>query len=369
MPSRAAGASARPSPPSISRTWAVTSALGSSITSPKSQNGMSRHDLPHVVGVERPPAAVLALHADGPFGAAADRLVNALGLRVADPTERQHDLGGVVDVRVVVVVELERPSARGELRPADRPVALDPYLLAKKPVGRFDERGVVARDARVAQCDHRQRRVPYGRLACLQAPHIALLDEEPLDAVEPLLHRPLADVVAAQGERHEGVDPGRLDPAPGPVVLLALEHPPLDPRQRPAPKRLQRMPLIDAADAVEPQEHAPAEGPGPRLDRAPGSQLVEAEGQWAHRALGADDRERGDRLPRPAGEVVDVEGEPGRQEDQLGGQRGDVVPLPEAEEREPDMGEDARVLDAPGGAGPTRARRPCGAPPARRPRA
>ena len=42
----------------------------------------------------------------------------------------------------------------------------------------------------------------------------------------------------------------------------------------------------------------------------PGAELVEVERQAADGPLGADDGERGDRLARPAGEVVDVQREP-----------------------------------------------------------
>ena len=52
-----------------------------------------------------------------------------------------------------------------------------------------------------------------------------------------------------------------------------------------------------------------------------------------------------DRLPRPAGEVVDVERAPRRQQDDFGRQRGQVVPRPLPEEREPDARENPRGLD------------------------
>ena len=42
-----------------------------------------------------------------------------------DAAERQHDLGGVVDVGVPVVLELERPAAGSEVGPPHGPVAAD----------------------------------------------------------------------------------------------------------------------------------------------------------------------------------------------------------------------------------------------------
>ena len=77
-----------------------------------------------VVGVEGTPAAVSRLHARHPVERAADR-------RVADPelAQRERDHSRVVDVRVEVVLELERPAAGLELRAPHRPVALDGDLL------------------------------------------------------------------------------------------------------------------------------------------------------------------------------------------------------------------------------------------------
>ena len=68
-------------------------------------------------------------------------------------------------------------------------------------------------------------------------------------------------------------------------------------------------------------------------------------GQIAHRAVVEDDRQRNDRLPRPAREVVDRERKRRLQEDQLRRELRDLVPRPEAEEREPDPREDPRAAD------------------------
>src|ERR1035437_1927762 len=66
----------------------------------------------------------------------------------------------------------------------------------------------------------------------------------------------------------------------------------------------------------------------------------------AHRPVGFDNRERHDRLAGPAREGVDVQREARRQQHPLRGQRGHAVPGPEAEEREPQVGEHARGLHA-----------------------
>src|SRR4051794_24307117 len=77
-----------------------------------------------VVDVEGSPATVSALHAErpghGPLvgGVPARRA----GFLEARPVEGQDDLGGVVDVGVVVVGELECPSAGSQTGAAHGPV-------------------------------------------------------------------------------------------------------------------------------------------------------------------------------------------------------------------------------------------------------
>ena len=71
----------------------------------------------------QPPSA--ALHPLAPSAARAlDGRVQPRALAL-DAAQREHDLGGVVDVGVVDVGELERPAAGRELRARDRPVAAD----------------------------------------------------------------------------------------------------------------------------------------------------------------------------------------------------------------------------------------------------
>jgi hypothetical protein len=61
--------------------------------------------------------------------------------------EDEGDDGGVVDIGVQVVLELERPAARCEVRLADRPVALGRDLLAQEVLARLLECRMVGRHA------------------------------------------------------------------------------------------------------------------------------------------------------------------------------------------------------------------------------
>ncbi len=103
---------ARPSWASISTTWAVTSADGGSTTSPKSQNGSLFGRVLVLSASKAPQAPVAGLHADGPAHGPGEGGLHPRRVGVPHPAQREDDLGGVVDVGVGVVVELERPAAR-----------------------------------------------------------------------------------------------------------------------------------------------------------------------------------------------------------------------------------------------------------------
>ena len=113
--------------------------------------------------------------------------------------------------------------------------------------------------------------------------------------------------------------------------------------QRLATQAPVRTPLVGLEHAVEPRE-APRPGAtdaaGRRGRRARRPAARRAEAQVAPRPVGRDHGEGHDRLTRPAAPVVDVQGHPRRQEDELGGQRRQFVPGPIAEQREPELGED-----------------------------
>src|SRR5580700_4820027 len=91
-----------------------------------------------VVGVERAPAAILALHADDPFGGAVDRLPVALAV---EAVEREARGGGIVDIGVMRVFILKGPTAGAQPRAPHRPIAddiehlsfLEPIESAAKP--------------------------------------------------------------------------------------------------------------------------------------------------------------------------------------------------------------------------------------------
>ena len=97
----------------------------------------------------------------------------------------------------------------------------------------------------------------------------------------------------------------------------------------------------------------PARRPRPARDRA---DLAQVDVGVPHRPQRLRDRERDERLSRPAGEVVDRERRRRRQEHELGRDRHHPLPRPLADEREEALREEAALRDAALAAGCSRAR-------------
>ena len=112
-----------------------------------------------VVGVERTPCTVARLHAERPCcstgGGSGD-----VGV-LLHATQRHHHFSRVVDVRIPVVLELERPATGREIGLAHCPVAVDRDLLRHEPAGRPIERTMVGGQPGIGQRDQRQARVPH----------------------------------------------------------------------------------------------------------------------------------------------------------------------------------------------------------------
>ena len=209
-----------------------------------------RREAALVVDVERAEAARLALHPEHPLEAAARRV----GRVVPGAPQREDDHGRVVDVGVVLVRELEREAARGELGPAHRPVAARADLLRRKPLARADDRPVLRVDACVEQREHRQRRVPDRRLAGLEAAALVVLDREVVEAVDRPRENRVVERVAERMQRDDRPDPRRLDPAPGAVALLPLDDPALGRLQSLPSQQADRPPGIGVGRTVDEDE-------------------------------------------------------------------------------------------------------------------
>lgn len=225
---------------------------------------------------------------------------------------------------------------------------------------------MVGGQARVGERDGGQAGVPHRGLTGLDHPGAVLAPHgEPVERLQPGPHHGVLEVVAEQVQGDHGVHGGWLDAAPAAVVLLALDDPAGGAAHRGPAQLAGRHLAVAVQHLVEPLEDAvPTRHRGKGFGRIGGAgvgvQLIEREGRGPYRALRGDHGERHDGLPGPAAEVVDVERDPLGQEDQLGRQLGQVVPLPPAEQGQPDPGEhpcrsDSAVRpDPPGGAGHVR---------------
>src|SRR6266540_2508961 len=294
-----------------------------------------------VVHVERRPPAVTGLHAERPR----DAVLGRSPVLDARPPQREHDDGGVVDVGIVVVRELEREPTRLQVRPAHGPVTAYANLAAREPHRAAGDRFVTRVEARVEQGEHRERAVPDRRLAGLEPAALLVLDREPVEAGERVRDHGVVERIAERAQRDDRPHPRRLDAAPRTVCLLALDDPLLGRAERAPAQRSDRLPLVAVQAAVDEREEA-----RPRLDRhdrlGSGAKLVDSERDGHVRSQRRRDRQRDERLPRPAAERVDGKRRARRQQDLLRRQHGHVLPRPEREQRQPHAREDARSLDA-----------------------
>ena len=97
-----------------------------------------------VVCVEGGPSAVLRLHAKGPPYPSSHRRLDHSGIVVLDSTQGQDHFGGVIDIRVIDVRELERPGPGFEAWSANGPVALLSDLVVQEPISRLAQRRIAA---------------------------------------------------------------------------------------------------------------------------------------------------------------------------------------------------------------------------------
>ena len=213
-------------------TWAVTSAVGGSVTSPKSQKGRAATRLLSLSASKAPHPPSRLCMPSGPGRAPPAGGVHVRAGCGAGPAQGEDYFGGVVDVGVVVVGELERPSAGCQAGPAYGPVAGDRDLLAEQPAGRGGDGRMFGVDAGVAKGDHGQGGVPHRRLARFDAPPLVVVNEEVLESMQGGGQDRVVERVALKVQGDDGVDDRGLDASPEAVGFLAADDPLLRPTER-----------------------------------------------------------------------------------------------------------------------------------------
>src|SRR5436305_914861 len=134
-------------------------------------------------------------------------------------------------------VTTQAATAGRKIGPANGPIAVDRNLLRDEPLAGAAELWMRSRHARIEQCDHREGRIPDRGLTGLGAEPVSLVDREAAPAVDGCTQRLVLEPMPECGEHDDRPDPGRLDPAPRPVCLLAVADPALGSRERDAADR------------------------------------------------------------------------------------------------------------------------------------
>ncbi len=298
-----------------------------------------------VVGVERAPGAVLALHADDPFARRRDR-----GAKVALRREplrafhRHHHHGGIVGIGIMRIGVLERPAAGLEIGAPRDPVTLHiEDLLGRQPVEALAGRVDSALAADLQQGVAGEPGVPDRRDAGLAVGVMLVHREE-------LLHRlardrPLRLVlrVAEHVEHHHAVGHGREDRAQTVLAVEAFGDPGLGRLDRTLARALREERLGRVQHRVDTAENPKPHGLllwrlGRRSDRLRRleKQLVDRHALGVAR-LGLErlqHQERHDDGTAPIGDLVEMEREPLRQQHDLDRHDRHGPPRNEAEQRQ-----------------------------------
>ena len=167
------------------------------------------------------------LHRERPAERAVDHRADPRLVEQRARQAREHDQrdGRVVDVGVVQVRALERPAARLHAAHLLRPIAVVAHLVREHPVERTLH---VRRELALAVLhgEQRQQRVPHRRLAGLDVQRAAaLVRPVAVERREPLRDDGVLEGVALDVERHQAVDPRRLNPAPRAIGVLVAHDP------------------------------------------------------------------------------------------------------------------------------------------------
>ena len=311
-----------------------------------------------VVRVERRPAAIAALHAERPVEAV--RQGAPSGARARDGQLLQHGNreGRDVDAGIPVVRGLGRPPAGIELGIVHRPVARPDDLPLDQPLARARQRGVAGIETGIEQRPDGVHRVPGRRDERLEDELIAPLRQQILEPLHPAHDGRMVGREADRVQRQHGLDGGGLRAGPLPCPVLVAQHPLDGARHGAAAQRLPGHAAEERDGAVEREEDVAPRDQGRRARERQvlGRGLAQPElahvGLGGHARLGAvhhQERERHQRGTGPAGEPVDVERRPRRQQDHLDRHARHARPRELAEAGQPEAREHAGAGQAPAG--------------------
>ena len=221
------------------------------------REGDQRRKAGGVVLVECGPAAVAALHRQHPAkGALAELRIDRARFQ-----QSEQDHGGIVDVGIEIVLELERPSAGFHALDLHAPVAGNADLLPQKPPGGPLHHRSGRIDARLEQREERESRIPdRGQTRLHPHPPVRVAKHPAVvHALETLPQRGVVEWMAERAQRHQRIHPRRLDPSPASVRLLVGEDPLFGRLAGALAERVERQAAVAAQGGVDRAEE-PVDG-------------------------------------------------------------------------------------------------------------
>ncbi len=302
-----------------------------------------------VVGVERAPAAIPALHPDHPGAGTLDRV--RVG-RIAIAVQQHPDHGGVVHIRVMIVVVLKSPAPRRRIRPRRRPVAdrVGDLPLAKPGTCRIHAR--VGGTLRLGHGMTRETRVPDRRQAGLAESPLRFDDQQLANCGPGGRGGGVVGRIAQRVEHHHAVRHRRVDGAQSIRAVQPLVHKAHRQPDRALPRAAgeQRLghpyPLIDPFEEPAPGGAVGAADPIAHLGRWCAKQLGNSDASRiaGQRAPVHQDQQRHHHGTRPVGNLCQMERKPSGQQHDLDRHHRHRAPGHRTEQRKLRPGEHVAAL-------------------------
>ncbi len=300
-------------------------------------------DVVLVVGVERSPAAVSALHPEHPLDAAFHGFAASTAVRAV---QTHHHHGCVVDVRIMVVPVLEWPASGPDAGNMGRIVADDvKHLPVAQPGTRLLHNRLIAAVACLEQAVQGETCIPHRGQAGLAIGLVGPHDQQPVDGPARRDHVRMLRRIAERSKRHQGIRHRREDSAETILSVQPLSNKRHGLVRRMALQRLGQQPLQPAADAVdgkkdvaEPMSSWIGQIGTLRLGRFR-EQFLDADASRVARTclLHGQNKQRQHHGSRPVRDLVHVEWRPAGQQDRFDPHERRCPPgnLPEQRQREP----------------------------------
>src|SRR5579875_1567543 len=208
------------------------------------------------LSASKAPAAILALHRKHPFDGALHTFALTRFIGRASLEQRKQHHGGVIDVGVKLVSELEGPTGGLRMRPLFGPVTFTADLFREQPIGAAAE-SVVRRICRFAESKGGDCGIPNGGKAGLEVKAAFVIDEQAIKLSLRLHAKGMISRVAQQIESHDGILHGGVDRTQAVAAFKVLDHPLRAAMNGIAPDKSRSVALPDFEAAIEEKKGIP----------------------------------------------------------------------------------------------------------------